>query len=57
MDEPWREQSHYQEGPVVKCLGCGKRCRRTKWGNWCYSCNVERIERIDKAFNTIQRPE
>lgn len=54
IDEPWRDPAHYQEGPFVRCHGCGKRCHSTKWGNWCYECNVERIARIDKAFDSIR---
>ena len=33
--------------PRVRCWGCGKRgCVGKRWGNWCFICNVARIERI-----------
>lgn len=32
--------------PKVKCLGCGTRGCITYWGDWCFDCNVERIDRI-----------
>ena len=33
--------------PNVRCWGCGKKgCVGKHWGNWCFSCNVKRIERI-----------
>lgn len=52
--EPWRDPSNYQSGKVVKCLECKKDCHKTHWGDWCYDCNVERIERINKAFESIK---
>lgn len=54
-EQPWREIEHYQTGRIVKCLGCGKNCHNTKWGKWCYDCNVERIERINKAFEPFRK--
>ena len=54
MIEPWQDPANYEEGPIVKCLECGQRCHKTKWGNWCFKCNVKRIERIDAAFNSIR---
>ena len=39
--------------PKVRCIGCGKKGCITAWGNWCFKCNVERIERIDRAFVSI----
>jgi len=35
----------------VRCLGCGKFGCITAWGDWCFECNVERIDRISKAFS------
>jgi len=33
--------------PRVRCWGCGKRgCVGKRWGNWCFTCDVARIERI-----------
>ena len=50
MDDPWRDPDRYTTGRIVKCLGCGVSCHKTHWGAWCYACNVERIERINKRF-------
>lgn len=55
MTEPWRDQSKYQTGKMVKCLGCNEDCHKTHWGNWCYKCNVERIERINTAFRPFAK--
>lgn len=51
----WRDESYYQNGPIVKCLGCDKDCHKTHWGKWCFKCNVERIERISKTFKELLR--
>lgn len=32
--------------PKVKCLGCGTLGCVTYWGNWCFECNVERMDNI-----------
>lgn len=48
--EPWRDRKRYTTGKLVRCLECGVQCHRSPWGNWCYTHNVERIERINKAF-------
>lgn len=54
MIDPWRDPDKYNSGAIVKCLGCGCSCHKTNWGKWCYACNVERIERIDKAFEPFR---
>jgi hypothetical protein len=51
--DPWRDPSYYQNGPIVKCSGCGNKCNETHWGKWCFKCNVERIERISRAFKEL----
>lgn len=52
MNEPYRDKSNYESGKTVRCLGCGQTCHNTKWGKWCYKCNVERITRISKSFDS-----
>jgi hypothetical protein len=54
-DDPWRDPSRYQNGPIVKCLGCGIDCHKSPWGKWCFKCNVERIERINKQFKEFTK--
>ena len=53
-ERPWHDPRHYEDGRVVRCLGCGDRCRRTRWGDWCHGCNVERIDRIDRQFRALE---
>ena len=37
--------------PRVKCWGCGKNgCVGKHWGNWCFACNNERMDRIEARF-------
>ena len=52
-DEPWRDPANYQIGRRVRCHGCAQECRETHWGKWCFRCNVERIERINRAFEGL----
>ncbi len=40
--------------PRVRCAGCGRLGCVTYWGPWCFGCNVERIGRIDKAFEPVR---
>jgi len=51
--EPWRDKENYTNGKIVKCLECKQKCHRTHWGDWCYECNVKRIERINKSFSNL----
>ncbi|WP_315729771.1 hypothetical protein [Bradyrhizobium sp. SZCCHNRI2010] len=53
MTDPWRDPEKYKTGRRVRCVGCGETCRETHWGKWCFDCNVERIDRIDKAFDKL----
>ena len=53
-EHPWRDPRRYEAGREVQCLGCGRPCRRTCWGDWCYGCNVERIDRIDRQFRALE---
>lgn len=42
--DPAHESYH---GPkTVKCYGCGCKCSKSAWGNWCHPCNVKRLDRI-----------
>jgi hypothetical protein len=53
MADPWRDPERYKTGRIVKCYGCGKKCHKNHWGNWCYDCNVERIDRINGRFEAF----
>lgn len=53
--EPWRDPENYKSGEVVRCYGCKEECRKTHWGNWCFDCNVERIDRINKSLADLVR--
>lgn len=46
MTDLWRDRAEYQHGEKGRCYGCSKECYKTRWGHWCYDCNVARIERI-----------
>lgn len=37
------------------CVGCGKMGCVTYWGPWCFKCNVERMDRINAAFEPVRR--
>jgi hypothetical protein len=54
-NEPWRDPERYKTGKLVRCLGCGTDCHETHWGKWCYGCNVDRIERINRSFESLLR--
>jgi hypothetical protein len=41
--------------PRVQCLGCGKSGCITAWGNWCFDCNVKRMDRISASFEKIRQ--
>jgi hypothetical protein len=40
--------------PRVVCWECGKKGCVTAWGNWCFDCNVKRIERISASFEKFK---
>lgn len=54
-DRPYADRNHpgNKLRPRVKCVGCGKLGCVTYWGPWCFDCNVERIDRINRAFAPI----
>ena len=53
--EPWRDPERYKTGKLVCCLGCKTECHETRWGKWCFDCNVERIDRINKRVASLVR--
>lgn len=55
MTEPWRDPEKYKTGPICICLGCRNKCHESPWGKWCYGCNVERIERINKTLEPVRK--
>lgn len=54
MNESWRDPAQYKKGRLTHCLNCGVECHRTKWGAWCYPCNVKRIENINASFEKLK---
>ena len=40
--------------PKVRCIGCRKLGCITGWGNWCFKCNVERMDRINESMEQIR---
>lgn len=52
--EPWRDPNYGTPQQRIKCCKCGRvGCVDKHWGSWCFECNVERIERINKQFKDI----
>lgn len=54
----YRDPSHptNEVRPLIRCLGCGKfGCVGKHWGNWCFECNVARIERITSNLKNCIR--
>lgn len=45
------QHSSYHGPKVVKCYGCGKKCAKSAWGNWCHPCNVRRLDKISSALD------
>jgi hypothetical protein len=39
--------------PNVRCLGCGALGCVTYWGDWCFACNVARIDRISASLEAL----
>lgn len=49
--------------PRVRCIGCGTKGCTTAWGPWCFTCNVQRIDRISgflgreiERYETAEHP-
>ena len=45
------EHPSYHGRKAVKCYGCGVKCSKSAWGNWCHPCNVKRLDQIGSALN------
>lgn len=41
----------YHGRKAVKCYGCGEKCSKSAWGNWCHPCNVKRLDRISATLD------
>lgn len=41
----------YHGPKVVKCYGCGAKCSKSAWGDWCHACNVKRLDRISTSLD------
>lgn len=44
----------YHGPKTVKCYGCGSKCAKSAWGNWCHPCNVKRLDQISAAFDDLE---
>jgi hypothetical protein len=44
------EHPSYHGRKTVTCYGCGEKCSKSAWGNWCHPCNVERMDRISATL-------
>lgn len=40
---------------TVKCYGCGEKCAKSAWGNWCHPCNVKRMDQISAALDGMEQ--
>ena len=49
------EQPSYHGKKAVTCYGCGCKCAKSAWGNWCHPCNVKRIDRISANMDAFWR--
>ena len=45
------EHPSYKGRKTVKCYGCGVKCSKSAWGNWCHPCNVTRLDRISATLD------
>lgn len=43
----------YHGPKTVKCYGCGEKCSKSAWGNWCHPCNVKRLDGISAALDGL----
>lgn len=41
--------------PKVRCIGCGALGCVTYWGDWCFTCNVERMDRITVSLEDLAK--
>ena len=49
------EHPSYHGRKVVKCYGCGVKCAKSAWGNWCHPCNVKRLDQISAALAGMEQ--
>lgn len=53
MADAYKDPAHPSNKirPRTVCWGCGKRgCVGKHWGNWCFACNVARIDKISATL-------
>lgn len=48
------EHPSYLGRKVAKCFGCGKKCAKSAWGQWCHPCNVKRLDQISAALENME---
>lgn len=48
----WRDADHPSYAGIKDhiCYGCGRPAAKSAWGPWCYSCNFDRMTRINEAM-------
>ena len=51
----WRDPNHAGNKlrPRVRCVGCKTLGCVTHWGPWCFKCNVERMDHLDRQFTAL----
>lgn len=49
------EHPSYHGRKSVTCYGCGCKCAKSAWGNWCYQCNVKRLDRISANLDAFEQ--
>lgn len=55
MSRPYADADHpgNKIRPRLRCVGCGVKGCVTAWGPWCFSCNVERMDRISGRLEPV----
>lgn len=43
----------YNGRKTVTCYGCGCKCSKSAWGNWCHPCNVKRLDQIGATLESM----
>lgn len=44
--------------PRLKCWACGKLgCVGKHWGQWCFDCNIKRINKISAVLENMESAE
>lgn len=54
--KPWADPSHpgNKLRPRLRCVGCGVKGCVTRWGPWCFDCNVKRMRHLTGQFDEIR---